>query len=361
MKIAYLHHGISIHDQKFLQYLSEKEEYDIHLISFYDGEIPHIKNITLHQYELPRPKYSYPLGMLLSKRIIRKIKPDVVHGNYLTTYGFYASFSNFHPIFQMVWGSDILIASKHKLEGMIAKYSLSKADLASVDCEIGKEEMIKMGCPEGKIIVFPWGIDINKFNPYIHGSNIREKLGWEDKLIVTCTRSHSSVYGIEYLLFAIPEIVKKEDATRFLLIGSGPLTEKLKQMVRDLRIEKYVKFTGMIPNEDLPKYLATSDLYVSSSLSDGTSVSLLEAMACGLPVVVTDVDAILEWITDGENGLVVPKKNPDVLAKAICMLLEDDNLREKFGRRNYKIAEERASWDDNVKVLEDIYQSLAKR
>ena len=102
-------------------------------------------------------------------------------------------------------------------------------------------------------------------------------------------------------------------------------------------------------------------IYVSSSLSDGTSVCLLEAMAVGLPVVVTDVDAILEWVTDGENGLVVPKKNPAALAVAICTLLEDDNLRKTFGKRNYKIARERASWDDNAKVFESMFQSLAKQ
>ena len=103
----------------------------------------------------------------------------------------------------------------------------------------------------------------------------------------------------------------------------------------------------------MPAYLADSDLYVSSSLSDGTSVCLLEAMAAGLPVVVTDVEAILEWVTDGENGLVVPRKDPAALAEAICAMLGDSDLRDTFGRNNYRIAKERASWDDNARILED--------
>jgi glycosyltransferase involved in cell wall biosynthesis len=156
-------------------------------------------------------------------------------------------------------------------------------------------------------------------------------------------------------------VIKREPTTRFLLIGSGPLTDDLKQQVNNLKIEKYVKFTGMIPNDELPKYLAASDIYISSSLSDGTSVCLLEAMASGLPVVVTDVDAILEWVTNGKNGLVIPKKNPAALARAVCKLVEEDNLREIFGRRNYKIAKERASLEEYVQKLEEMFYMLLRR
>ena len=360
MKIAYFHSWDNIHDKKFVQYIGGKEEYDLHYITFYSGEIPY-KNMTLHQYKLPELKYSYPLGMLLSKRIIRKIKPDILIGNYLLTYGFFAALAHYHPLLQMAVGSDVLIAPKSRVYRPIIKYSLKHADLVTVDCETGEKAIVELGYPAERIIVAPLGVDFNKFNPHVDRRNIRKNLDWQDNLIVVCTRQHQPVYGMEYLINAIPIIIKREPTARFLLIGSGPLTDDLKQLVNNLKIEKYVKFTGMIPNEELPKYLAASDLYVSSSLSDGTSVCLLEAMACGLPVVVTDVDAILEWVTNGENGLVVPKKSPDALANAICTLLEDDNLRRAFGSRNYKIAKERASWDDNVKVLEGMFQSLVKR
>ena len=360
MKICYVSKGINIHDQKFLRHLGSRSEYDVHLLSFYGGTLPKIEGVKVHRISLPRPKISFSIASVITRILIKKIKPDIVHGNYLLTYGFYSAFANYHPLLQMAWGSDVLKAPKNRVFRYIIKYSLKRADFVTVDCEFGKNAIINLGYPEDKIAVFPWGVDLNKFNYIINGENIRKELGWENNSIIVCTRKHEPVYGMEYLIRAIPEVIKKEDNARFIVIGSGSLTNKLKQMVKNLNIEGYVKFTGNVPNDILGKYLAASDIYVSSSLSDGTSVSLLEAMACGLPVVVTDVDAILEWVKDGENGFVVPKRNSLALAEKICELLEDGNLRKTFGKKNYRIAKERASWDDNVKVLEDIYQMLAR-
>lgn len=108
----------------------------------------------------------------------------------------------------------------------------------------------------------------------------------------------------------------------------------------------------------MPAYLNASDLYVSSSLSDGTSLSLLEAMACGLPVVVTDVPAILEWVADGENGLVVPRQSIEELAEAIVHLLENEDLAIEMGNKNLVIAKERADWNKNFQKLVQIYEKL---
>lgn len=359
MKICYVNKGISVHDQKFLKYFANEDEFDVHLLSYYGKKLPDIDGLTIHQIPIPTPELAFPIACIMTPILIRKLKPDIVIGNYLLTYGFYVALAHYHPLLQIAWGSDVLIdPTKNRVYRQIVKYSLKHADLVTVDCEIGKKAIVKLGYPAENIVVVPCGVDFNKFNLQVNGENIRKKLDWQDNHIAVCTRQHRPVYGMEYLIKSIPHVIKREPTVRFLLIGSGPLTDDLKQLVNNLKIEKYVKFTGMIPNEELPKYLAASDIYVSSSLSDGTSVCLLEAMALGLPVVVTNVDANLEWITNGENGLVVPKKNPDALAKAICMLLEDDNLRKTFGRRNYKIAKDRASWKEYVKILEEMYHIL---
>ena len=359
IKICYVNKGISVHDQKFLRYFADKKEFDVHLLSYYGKKLPDIDGLTMHQIPIPAPELAYPIACIMTPILIRKIKPDIIIGNYLLTYGFYAALAHYHPLLQIAWGSDVLTdPTKNRVYRQIVKYSLKHADLVTIDCEIGKKAIVELGYPAENIVVVPCGVDFNKFNPHVNGKNIRKNLGWQENLIVVCTRQHQPVYGMEYLINAIPFIIKREPTIRFLLIGSGPLTEDLKEMVKNMKIENYVKFTGMIPNAELPKYLAASDLYVSSSLSDGTSVCLLEAMAFGLPVVVTNVDAILEWITDGENGLVVPKKNPVALANAICTLVEEANLREIFGKRNYKIAKDRASLEEYVQKLEEIYHML---
>lgn len=361
MKICYVNKGIGIHDQKILKYLADTNE--VHLISYWKEQLPKIDKLIIHQMPILNPMLAYPIGCLITPILVRKIKPDILIGNYLLTYGFYSALAHHHPLLQMAWGSDVLIApNKNWLYRFVVKYSLKHADMVAIDCEYGKKAIVNLGFPENKIIVFPIGIDVqNKFNPEINDEDIRINLGWQDKIIITCTRGHDTIYGIEYLLLAIPEIVRNEPDSRFLFIGSGPLTPKFKNIVNDLGIENYVKFIGFIQNDELGKYLSASDVYVSPSLSDGTSVSLLEAMACGLPVVVTDVDAIMEWITDGINGFIVPKRNSSVLTQKIVKLIRDDHLRELFGKENRQIAENRGSWQNTTKAFENVFSTLTNK
>jgi glycosyltransferase involved in cell wall biosynthesis len=133
---------------------------------------------------------------------------------------------------------------------------------------------------------------------------------------------------------------------------------QLKALAQELNLADRIRFLGEIPNHELPKYLNASDLYVSSSLSDGTSLSLLEALACGLPVVVTDVPANLEWVEDGINGLVVPRQSSEELAKAVITLLKDEQYAQEMGKKNLALARKRADWDRNFAKLEELYQRM---
>lgn len=355
-----MHDGISIHDHKFLKYLVSRKGYDVHLVSFHNAVLPKIDRLTVHQIPIPNGRLRFLVACLLSPLLIRKIKPDIVHGTFLLTYGFFSALAHYHPLLQRAMGSDVLLApQKNRLYNWVVRYALKYADLVSVDSQWGKKAIVDLGYPAGKIIVSPWGVDLGKFNPNLEGDHIRKELGWEDNIVVVCTRSHFPVYGIEYLIEAIPEVVKVKKKTRFLLVGTGTQTDELKKLVNKLQVGEYVTFTGYVPNDVLGEYFAASDIYVSPSLSDGTSVCLLEAMACGLPVVVTDVEAILEWVEDGVNGFVVPKRKPAVLAQKIISLIDNQGLRQSFGERNCSIAKERASWDDNAEILEELYHRLA--
>jgi glycosyltransferase involved in cell wall biosynthesis len=118
---------------------------------------------------------------------------------------------------------------------------------------------------------------------------------------------------------------------------------------------------GFIPTEELPCYYNAADIYVSTSLSDGTSLSLLEAMGCALPVVVTDVPSITEWITDGHNGRVVPRRQPEAVAQALVELLGAPERRRQFGERNRELAVARGDSTANYEQLIAFYQYLAAR
>lgn len=108
----------------------------------------------------------------------------------------------------------------------------------------------------------------------------------------------------------------------------------------------------------MPDYLNAADVYVSTSLSDGTSLSLLEAMACALPVVVTEIPSNKEWVINGQNGFLAPPKNPNEVSKRVLTVLKNSNIREEMGQRNLSIAKDKADWIKNVDKLERIYESL---
>ena len=242
------------------------------------------------------------------------------------------------------------------------KYVIERADMITCDAEAVKKTIMEIAdYPEEKIVTFPRGIDLKIFRPSEKDRlRVRQKLGWSDKKILIMTRTFRPVYGIEYFLRALPQVIEKVPQVKALLIGTGPLESHFHRIVNELKINNEVLFLGQVPNTDLVRYLNAADVYVSSSLSDGTSVSLLEAMACALPIVVTDVPAILEWVQDGVNGLVVPRKNIKQLAEKISYLLRNGDLAREMGKRNFEIAQERANWDKNFKQLEEMYATLMR-
>jgi len=296
------------------------------------------------------------------KKVLKEVKPDVLHTGNLWNYGFLGSLSGFHPHLSMPFGSDILVQpDKLFFIKWINKFTLSRVDMVTCDNEIVKRKIIKdYGYTEDKIVVFPWGIELDMFNPKVDGNSVRAALGWEDNIIVIMTRHLLPIYGISYFIKALPQVIYRNPKVRVILIGSGPLESEIKRLIKRNQLEKYTKMVGRIDRERMVQYLNAADIYVSSSLSDGTSVSLLEAMACGLPIIISDLETNREWIKDCYNGFLVSTKNVEMLSNKIIYLAESKELRRTMGQRNLKIAKERADWDKNFNKLERMYELLLK-
>ena len=371
LKILYVGDSTSVHDFRFIRKLVENG-YDTNVLTIDKNpvKIKGAKYFTFSQKlneasnrfinDVKYVKYIYDQRKYIRK-IIKEIEPDILHGGWIPAHGFISALSGFHPFLLMPWGSDVLVIPQNAsyLTKKQIIWTIKKSDMIQCDAEHVKNEIIRLsGYPENKIIVFPQGIDLKKFTPKVNGSKIRNKLRWQDNKILIMTRSFKPVYGVEYFLRAIPNIIKENPETRIILCGNGPLEDSFKSFIIKNKLTDYVYFAGFVKNEELPLFYAASEIYISSSLSDGTSTSLLEAMACGLPVVVTDLPAIKEWIRDGYNGFLVPKKNSHQVYKKLNLLLNDHDLREKFGRRNLEITKNRADWDKNFEKLECMYNEL---
>lgn len=299
-----------------------------------------------------------------ARKIICHLAPDLVHGHYVSTYGYIAARTGFHPLVLTAMGSDVLIRPQHSLTTrMMLRYALPKADAITCTSKFLASQTAARGdIGIDRITVFPRGTNLNVFRPLVGSSQVRETLGWRDNLILIMTRNFRPVYGIEYFIDALPAIVRQVPEARIIFVGAGPTQKECQRRARELGLEDYVHFVGRVEGESLmAEYLNAADIYVTTSLSDGTSNSLLEAMACGLPVVVSDAPSYFEWVTDNHNGYIVPRQNVSALVSRIVNLLKNETLRREMGERTLRVAQERAGWNDNFFKLETLYGSVVKR
>jgi glycosyltransferase involved in cell wall biosynthesis len=153
-------------------------------------------------------------------------------------------------------------------------------------------------------------------------------------------------------------VVKAKPNTNFLIAGDGPERENLEREAHNLNTSSFVKFLGRVPHTEMPNLLSKVDIYVSTSLYDGTSVSLIEAMGSGAFPVVTDIPANREWITNGQNGFLVPLDDEKYLANRIIDAIRNKVFVEKSRAKNHLIVEERTLWSVTIENIKNIYAEI---
>ena len=368
MKICYLANAQSVHTQKWVRFFADKG-HEIYLISF---EKDHVENVRM--YNLKRP-FGLRLGLDIPfrfvraqaiKRLIERIDPDILHAHYLVDYGLYGAFCGFKPFVVTAWGSDALFIPseglrKYMVKRLISKYVISKADLVTADSESLLNAVIIFGVPREKVKLIGHGVNLNVFHPSVGNEKLKEKL----KIPVSCpvvisTRSLEPIYDVETLIKAIPIVLRSNDNVYFVIVGGGSSKTKLEMTAGELGVSNRVRFVGRVSQMEVAELLGMSDVYVSTALSDSTPVSLLEAMACCLPVVITDLEATREWIRDGVNGFFIRSMDFRALADRILFLLENRNVGRKFGSVSMRIVKEKADYEKEMGKMEQLYRKLAE-
>ncbi|HDQ00189.1 MAG TPA: glycosyltransferase family 1 protein [bacterium] len=155
---------------------------------------------------------------------------------------------------------------------------------------------------------------------------------------------------------SVPLVLKQFPDCCFLIIGDGPLQLDLEQLIKELQIEQNVKFLGW--RKDVNEILQVVDIFVQTSLWEGLSLSILEAMASGKPVVATNIKGNNELILDGENGFLIKPGDHEMLADRIITLLSDRQLAERFGKRNQDRVVNEFNIENVVKKTEQVYQEI---
>jgi len=367
MKICYLGDARSTHVKRWVEYFAKEHEIDLITLSYTKKEDTFVPEEVYKKMGVRVHKVSKLMPFLLFapfkiRRLIKKIKPDLVHAHYVTQYGFCGAFSGFHPLVISPWGSDVLVdPNKSKILKLMVKFALKRADLITCNGINLKEALIKLGDDSQKIKIVYHGVDIKEFNPKQKDKKLREKLKIFDSPTVISIRGLEPIYDVESLIEAIPLVLKRVPDAKFIIANNGSQEAHLKEMATSLDIWNNVKFVGLIQHNELPKYLASSDVYVSTSLSDGMALSTMEAMACKVALVITDVGDNRTWVRNEENGFIVPTKNSEVLAEKIIYLLENEEVRKRFGEISRRRIEEKGDYYKEMEKMRELYEEMARR
>lgn len=229
-----------------------------------------------------------------------------------------------------------------------AKKAYQKADAVITTSEVNKEILVNEYSINEKLIkVIPHGVDISHFN------KTRQKA---DSKIILYVGILSKRKGVKYLIKAMDIVRKRTIDIKLIIVGDGAERKYLKSLVKRLNLQKFVEFTGFVNEEKLIDYYRDADIFVFPSLKEGFGQVLVEAMACGIPVISTNTSAIPEVV--GNAGILVKPRNSKALAEAIIKLIEDKDLRDELCRIGRKRVEENFTWDKIAEKMLKIYEEV---
>ena len=375
MRILYFTRDYTTHDRRFLTALAETD----HEVSYLRLERrghqledrpfpPEIEQICWSGGQTPFTWRDIPRLYTDLKRVIREVKPDVIQAGPLQTAAFLVALTGFEPLISMSWGYDLLInAERNAAYRWVTRYSLNHSAIMVGDCDTIRQKAISFGMYDNYIVTFPWGVEINHYTPQdnrfpAEKPPLRERFGWDDDFFVLLsTRAWEPIYGVEMIARAFSKLAKERPYLRLLMLGNGSQAGLLRKVFIQAGVLEQVYFPGQISGAELPRYYRAADLYVSASHSDGSSISLLEAMACGCPVLVSDIPGNREWIDPGVQGWCFRDSDTVDFERMLIRTVDEkrDQLPE-MGKSARSLAESRADWKKNFPELICAYNLAIK-
>lgn len=293
-------------------------------------------------------------------QVAHSVSPDLIHAGPIPTGGFFAALAGFHPLLMMSWGSDVLsFPDETPLARRITEFALRRADIVIADCEAVRDRVRAFsGLRPEQIVCLPWGVNLKTFRRKASTLGLRERLGWSDCKVVASARALEPIHNPLVLIDALRIVLAQRSDVRLLMLGDGSMKPVVQSLIEKHTLSQRVHLAGEVPESAIADYFAESDLYVCATGCDGSSISLLQAMACGLPAVVVNGYGNKEWIVDGENGWLYPAGNREALAQTILHGLANDSVREMAGQINIRITRERANWERNFARVLTAYEEL---
>jgi glycosyltransferase involved in cell wall biosynthesis len=295
-----------------------------------------------------------PARALELRRILREVRPEVIHAGPVQSCALIAALAGAAPLASMSWGSDML---KDAYAGgwmrLVTRFTLQRSHALLGDCTAVQQAAVDFGFPAERVVLFPWGIDLQKFCPAPAGSQseLRARLGWQDCFVLLSLRSWEPIYGVDVVVNAFAQAATDEPRLRLILLGGGSLAGQIQALLHQRGLHELVHLGGQVSQNQLARYYQAADLYISASHSDGSSVSLMEALGSGLPALVSDIPGNREWINPGQAGWLFPDGDPTQLAAGMLSTARDPQTLAEMRAEARALAERRANWPDNFQKM----------
>jgi L-malate glycosyltransferase len=353
--LLFIADGRSIHTQRWAEYFAQSG-HDVHLVT-YDPMNRTIPGVTEHVLasRWNNLYLAFIPRQITINRIVREIRPDLIHAHFIAKYGFHLAGLRFRPTVVSAWGDDVLILpEKSRLIHSFTKHVLVSANLVyAVSRDIRNHIIDDFGIPAPKVRYLPFGIDTDLFAP-------APETRAHEAIEVFSNRGFFPVYDNETLVRGFALAYREEPRLRLTLKGEGPEEQQVRNLVTGMGLSDRITFQKKTDYTEVPKDYRKADIFITTSRSDGTPVSVIEAMASGLPCIATAVGGIPEWVGNNTTGLLVEPGSPEQVAKAILTLAGDAALRERLGAAAREAVIAHGQWKSLMAQAEKDYQELTK-
>jgi glycosyltransferase involved in cell wall biosynthesis len=305
----------------------------------------------------PRMEMDLTAAWRLS-RVLNRLRPDIVHAH------------DPHAVAMAALALSMstqldkppLVAAR-RVDFHLRGNALSRWKYRQVDCFICASDAIRKmlisdGVPETRAVTVHEGIDLDHVAA-APPAPLHEEL-WlpHDAPIVGNVAALVAHKGQKHLIESAALVVRRVPDARFVIVGEGELRSALERQIKERHLEKHVLLAGFRP--DVLSLHKAFDVFVLSSVSEGLGTSLLDAMACGKPIVATRTGGIPEAVVDGETGFLVPPRDHESMAEALVRLLEDEPLRQRMGAAALRRVRERFSAERMVQATLRVYRRVAQ-
>lgn len=334
----------SVHIQRWATGLKDRG-YEIRIVSLGDDPVAGIDTINL-----PRTGFlSYFKQAGRAVALAKEFRPDLVHVHYAGGFGYWGAKCDFAPVVTSVWGSDVVDLPRNPLYRYLIKRALRQADQITATSDFLKRVSLDL-VPEvkDKIEVIPFGVTIPESPAPLPTGPVK----------LCYIKMHKPIYGPDVLLKAFALAHERVPELTLTMAGEGDMTSELKELASQLGVADRVEFVGFIPNDQIYALIKKHHIMVMPSLEEAFGVAVLEASACGRPVIASRVGGVPEVLHHDKTGLLIPPGDINALTEAIISLASNSEKCRAMGEAGRELAREVYLWERSLDLMTGLYERL---